>query len=184
MKNILTIITIDNMLRFIPIITGIFLLISIIIAYKAIRLQKELKQIDVLLYFQNRFNLLVYGDHTNIKTKEDVKLYWEKFWLLQKDQYRLWKKGFIDDIDFERWLTTKKRCFINGCNNYENFPDEITIPFKEGWKSSKDAMSDNTFVEFIESISFHDTKKCMKALKSIFYKRKINNLYKTASKNH
>ncbi len=163
------IISVDNLIKFAPIITALItsfiLFISCIIAYKALRLQKELKKIDVLLFFQNRFNALVYEDNSNIRTREDVVVFYEKFWLIQKDQYRLWKKGFLEDTVFLRWITTIKKDFQQH-RSYGNIPPDLQASFLEGWKTSKDAMLDNKFVNFIEILQYYTPKDSIKALKS------------------
>ena len=161
-------ISLDDVLKFLPalaaLMTSFILFASCIIAFRAFRLQRELKRIDVVLYFQNRFNTLIY-DNSDIKTSEGVLAFFEKFWLIQKDQYRLWKKGFVDESTFLRWNAAIKRDFRQH-RNYGNISPEVQISFLEGWEKSKPAMQDKKFVDFIDVLQSYSPQQSIKAVNS------------------
>ena len=76
--------------------------------YKSLRLSKDSKKVDILVSVTNRYVELwdrMEAARTNPQAPAE-RLY-EKFWSLQREQFRYWRLGFIDVIDYRFWLKSR-----------------------------------------------------------------------------
>jgi hypothetical protein len=78
-----------------------------------LRLTRDSKKVDILIQTTQRYvdiweKLKAVEER---ETAEDATKLYMRFWSLQREQYRYWCMGFIDDSDYKLWLQYRhKEC--------------------------------------------------------------------------
>ena len=85
-----------------------------------------LKEIDIRQYCQKRYDDLAYDAKVRVKSNEDAKGYYKRFWDLQFEQYQYCIDGVIEEAIFETWMASRRREFD------ENEPVG-RMRYKKGW---------------------------------------------------
>ena len=121
----------------------------------SLNLSKELKSADVLLDCSRRYDLRVeerqelikeFGTPSKDADDDPIFQYYEKFWLLQWDQYSFYKKGYVDDHIFKKWLDERH-------DEYNRNKSVGKIKYKDGWMFVKNnCLKDNDFIAFMEEV--------------------------------
>ncbi len=77
----------------------------------------------------------------------DPRIYYERFWTLQFDQYTYWRKGFVDLEVFEYWMENR---YIEWQQNLR-FGD---MTYQDGFEAVKETLRHTRFKKFM--IELHD----------------------------
>src|SRR5437764_977233 len=65
--------------------------------------QRQMKTIDLMRSFQERYDRLEWVESKAVHDEDTAKRYFARYWNLQLEQYEYWKQGFIDDKIFAYW---------------------------------------------------------------------------------
>lgn len=142
-------------------VVGAFIVIAIaLFVYSA---NRSFKAVDVQLKCQERFDKLNLdkdelakkfnedqkgekGDKDNSKLTYLAKQYWDRYWMLQFEQYQYFVKGYIEKDIYYIWLSFRNSQWDNKDLN------EIGIEYSKGWKIAKEKFEsvDQIFTRIID----------------------------------
>jgi hypothetical protein len=71
--------------------------------------QRKLKEIDMRQYCQKRYDDLAYEARVRVRTNDDAKGYYKRFWDLQFEQYQYCKEGVINQKIYKTWMDSRRR---------------------------------------------------------------------------
>lgn len=128
--------------------TALVLLSSVYINYKSLKAQHVLKEMDVVMRFQDKYNRLVYELAPTWPTVEENK-FCAHYWMLQNDQFLYWQRQWISDDAFLHWLEHR---YINFLKNVEFNIGGIQKDYEEIWMIAKTYLKDIAFINLVESI--------------------------------
>jgi hypothetical protein len=104
-----------------PVISAVIALFALFAFLKGNRIQeaniessRDAKKVDILIQTTQRF-VDIWEQMERMRAKvddaRDVSDIYTRFWSLQREQYRYWCMGFIDDSDFRLWMQYRhKEC--------------------------------------------------------------------------
>lgn len=130
------------------------LVISIRTRKQNVESLREMKTIDLMRSFQERYDNLRWESALQVDSPAAAKRYYERFWNLQLEQFEYWIGGFIQHKTYAFWMDIRRHSFENG---EDLFPPGIQYAFANGWEDAKLSLrlvqySDGRFVRFIERI--------------------------------
>ena len=150
-----------------PLLTSIILFISCIIAFSVFKLQQKLKQVDIMLHCQGRFNDLMYKDYLKISEEDDIYQFYDRYWLLQLNQFHFWEKGLIEDEIFKRWIQIRKNDFANNKKDlkFSKINPNKDFFYTNGFDYAKKSLHNKQFVNFIDILKYNSAADAFWALK-------------------
>ncbi len=135
------------------------LIISLISYRRNIETLLEMKTIDLMRSFQDRYDKMRWDMATAVKTPQEAEHYYARFWNLQLEQYEYWRRHLIKDEIFEYWMNVRR---YESQNNGSNLlPNVVGYSFADGWKNAQTLLTlhrhfDGDFVQFINNILSSD----------------------------
>ncbi len=101
--------------------------------------QHEMKQIDLMRHFQDRYDKIIWEVSKEVTDERTANAYFDRYWNLQLEQYEYWKQGLIDDDVFAYWMKLRRESYMDA----EWRPFEETLPdytYKQGWEHARLAL--------------------------------------------
>ena len=107
---------------------------------------KELKTIDLMSSFQNRYDDIM---HTSKNLSNDglvdAVVYYERFWNLQLEQWQYFNKGYVDCNTYTYWMTCRYREWVKN--------DRIGgVSYQEGFKKGLMGLEAPKFKKFMTNV--------------------------------
>jgi hypothetical protein len=128
------------------VLTVVTILVGIAHIYVMKEHNQELKSVDVMLAFTDRYQGLLWVDRQlvaqGLMLEEE---YYFKYWDLQLDQYHYWKRGYVDPTTFSYWMDSRYADW-----NENQMTGQIS--YQEGWRMTKDRLQDPDFSRFIDQV--------------------------------
>ena len=109
-----------------------------------------LKQRDVTLTFQQRFDDLVGTISKEAEDGHDPTDCYFRFWTLQEEQFEAWMDGLIPDKTYRVWMLY--RAYEAGHKLRPGKQLTERMSYQDGWAAVKDHFREEGFVEFINTI--------------------------------
>lgn len=137
----------------VPFFTIFSFLIAVYGLYQVVLVQqenkefyKELKTIDLMSSFQNRYDDIM---HTSKKLSNegilDGVIYYERFWNLQLEQWQYFNKGYVDCSTYSYWMLCRYREWIKN--------DSVGgITFQDGFKLGLSGLEAPKFKSFMSTV--------------------------------
>src|SRR4051794_721938 len=133
----------NNIIELIPVIVSVAAL-GVSVYTLAINLHRQwvMKQIDVRMECQRRFDLIL-EDMSNAKNNRGhVKSLYLRFWELQLVQFNCWKEDLLRPDTYMYWMS---RRFIE---------HQVNVPihgmdYRDGWQYAKRMLYDKNFIKFM-----------------------------------
>jgi hypothetical protein len=117
---------------------------------KAIQLTQQSKRADILSECNSRFSRVM-EMRSNPEIIANPKIFFERFWTLQFDQYTYWCKGFVDQEVFDYWMENR---YIEWQQNLK-FGD---MTCQDGFKAVKETLRHTKFKKFMNELHDQGTK--------------------------
>lgn len=135
---------------------------TLILLFQSFRLTRQLKKADILLEFFRRFDQLIERrESINLSgSTTDSQYYYQRFWILQNDQFTLWREGYIEDRTYRAWLDARHE-------EYRANESTGNKTYLQGWDSVKTVSLDVDFQKFMDEVFAGRASEAMK-----FYKTK------------
>lgn len=130
--------------------TLIVLYLSLKLNRRAMLLAHQSKRADILSECNSRFSRIM-EMRSNPEVIANPKIFFERFWTLQFDQYTFWRKGFVDDEVFEYWMENR---YVEWQQNL-SFGDML---YQDGYKAIKDTLRHTRFRKFMNELHDQGTK--------------------------
>jgi transcriptional regulator with XRE-family HTH domain len=87
-----------------------------------------------------------------------AKEYWAHFWDHQRDQFRLWRDGLLDDATYADWLAYRPR-------EYRDNMRLCGMTYRQGWRAYCEWCRDTEFAEFMDGCFRSHTRHAMAAVR-------------------
>jgi hypothetical protein len=115
--------------------------------------EREMKTIDLLTHFQQRYDYLVYEEQRKLQAlpeeqaRPQAEAFYRRFWDLQLEQYQEWREGFITPEIFSSWMNFR-RC------EWERNEKVGGVTYREGWEGFKKYLGndDDGFSAYMEEV--------------------------------
>ena len=116
--------------------------------------QHEMKTIDLMRSFQDRYDKLVFEAADQVKNGEEAERFFYRYWNLQLEQYEYWKQGYIDDRVYAYWMAFRRAEYKEDEKLFKRHP---AATYKQGWEKAKELLKLDLhpigdFQEFIEEV--------------------------------
>jgi hypothetical protein len=107
----------------------------------------RMKKTDVFMECSRRYDSLVAVRDNLAVAKLNSKAYFERFWMLQVDQYNHWRRGYIEDHVYRLWLYDRHAEFM--ANHSIG-----GVPYRAGWETAKaTTIRDKAFLDHMTYVS-------------------------------
>jgi hypothetical protein len=100
--------------------------------------QRDMKGIDLLVSFQQRYDALAYDARsqaslniTDAEKSTKAMEWYRRFWDLQFEQYQYWKKGYINYDIYESWMDFR-------WHEWDTNDSLNGVTYRVGWKDTKE----------------------------------------------
>lgn len=121
--------------------------------------QRLLKELDLRQNCQNRYDDLAYETKARVKSTNDAKGYYKRFWDLQFEQYQYCKDGLINREIFATWMASRH-------DEYKDNESVGKMPYQDGWnymaghfkKHNHEAYAE--FVDFMNQVFLGNKATC------------------------
>lgn len=140
-------------------LTAIFTAGSVAIAAWAVirtdQTQYEMKRIDLLTDYHNRYDKLVYEDKYHVSSKQEADDYYRRFWDLIYEEFSSWRRQFIDPDPFSDWMRFQKNEWY--LNPYIG-TNSNAVDYQTGWTNAMVYQDDAEFSNFMVHVFNRDEK--------------------------
>lgn len=107
------------------------LLVSIYSQSINIQRQHEMKTIDLMTHFQNRYDTLMWEVSPAVADEATASAYFSRYWNMQLEQYEYWQQGLIEDDVYSYWMSLRRETYRDEAYRpFRGFPD---YTFQQGW---------------------------------------------------
>lgn len=96
-----------------------------------IQRQHEMKMVDLMTHFQNRYDVLMWEVAPAVDEMEDAQSYFSRYWNLQLEQYEYWQEGLIEDDIYAYWMGLRRATYNDA--SYRPFRTFPEYTFQQGW---------------------------------------------------
>lgn len=112
-----------------------------------VRKEREMKMLDMLSHFQQRYDLVVYDVKSKVQAgnARALEAYYYRFWDLQFEQYQDWKAGFITPEIFTSWMDFRNR-------EWQQNEEVGGMKYQQGWEESRKYLGDEKFSQFMKEV--------------------------------
>jgi|SRR6266853_3447517 len=123
--------------------------------------EREMKTIDLLTHFEQRYDYLVYEQKSNLQAMPEeesrplAEAFYRRFWDLQFEQYQEWREGYITPKIFNSWMR------LRHCEWEQN--EKIGgVTYQEGWQGFKKYLGseDDGFSAYMEDVFKNKRANC------------------------
>lgn len=118
----------DDIFKIAPLVTSLIsLVVSSAVATFSISVNRRLKAMDVVVKCQEQYDRIAFDARHAVKTEEEAKLYYDRFWSLQWNQFEFWRDKHIGKDRYGFWMF---------CRNQEwKLNESIAgICYRDGWQ--------------------------------------------------
>jgi hypothetical protein len=127
----------DMDIRLLTALAAIFAVILSIFTFRfSQRRLHEMKTIDLMRSFQDRYDRLVFEDSID-ETPEGERHFYLRYWNLQLEQYQYWKQYLIEDGIFEYWMALRREAYNETMHPFRR---KLSVPFAKGWEEAKQGL--------------------------------------------
>jgi hypothetical protein len=101
-----------------------------------IQRQHEMKTIDLMGHFQDRYDELIWEVADHVTDTEKAENYFSRYWNLQLEQYEYWKQDLIADDIYAYWMGLRRALY----NDPHYRPFKLTLPeytYQQGWQHAQ-----------------------------------------------
>jgi hypothetical protein len=118
--------------------------------------QYQMKNIDLLIYFQKRYDDVAYDMKGRVGKEYKPEDYYHRFWDLQFEQYQYWRLGLIRQDIYSSWMGVR-------LSDWKRDEDLGGMKYRQGWEEAQRYLSNGStnnpkyyddFVKFMNAI--HD----------------------------
>jgi hypothetical protein len=111
------------------------LLVSIYSQSINIQRQHEMKTIDLMTHFQNRYDTLMWEVSPTVDEEVEAQAYFSRYWNMQLEQYEYWQQGLIADDVYAYWTSLRRATYNDAAYRpFRTFPD---YTFQQGWEFAR-----------------------------------------------
>ena len=137
-----------TIIHWITLLNAIVLALSAVIAFRSLKLQSVLKEMDTVMRFQDKYNRLIFELAPNWK-KIDIENFSVHYWGLQADQFLYFQRKWVSTHTYVHWLEHRYYNFL--IDNCIDIGGE-KIKYSDLWENARKNLKDTSFVTLIDSL--------------------------------
>ncbi len=126
------------------ILTALMVIVVSVSLIMTIRLTRWSKKTEITSMYMTRYGELM-KDLDSVKSGGmDVHSFWYRFWLIQQEQYILWKQGVINEDLYQLWMDFRAK-------EWEENEVIRGICYRDSWEESCKRMM-HEFYDFMKTV--------------------------------
>lgn len=140
------------------------LLASVYSQYINTAREHEMKTIDLMWHFQDRYDNLVWEIAPAVHDDAGARAYYGRYWNMQLEQFEYWQQGLIEDDVYAYWMALRRATYNDPARPFPSLPD---YTFARGWEEAKQDLHVDVdtygFGRFMEEVmkTHHDVRAIM-----------------------